>query len=185
MSEEILMESEESMDKAIDHLVREFASMRTGRANVHLLDNIKVSYYGADTPLNQLATVSAPEPTLITIAPFDPGVLGEIEKSIHKSGLGVNPANDGKIIRLPIPPLTEERRKEMAKMCAKLGEEAKTSVRNVRRDANDALKKAEKNKELSEDLMHDAMADVQKLTDNFTNKIDDFVKKKQEEIMQV
>ena len=185
MSEEILMEAEELMEKAIDHLVREFSSMRTGRANVHLLDNIKVSYYGADTPLNQLATVSAPEPSLITISPFDPGVLGEIEKSIHKSDLGLNPANDGKIIRLPIPALTEERRKEMAKLCAKMGEESKTGIRNARRDANDNLKKAEKNKELSEDLMHDAMAEVQKLTDNFVKKVDELVKNKQTELMQV
>lgn len=183
--EEILLLAEEGMDKAIEHLTREYSSMRTGRANVHLLDNIKVSYYGADTPLNQMATVSAPDPTLITIAPFDPGVLGEVEKAIHKSDLGLNPANDGKLIRLPIPPLTEERRKDMAKICGKLGEEAKTSVRNARRDANDDLKKAEKNKELSEDLMHDSLADVQKLTDTFIKKIDELVKTKQEEIMQV
>lgn len=185
MSEEVLLEAEESMDKAIDHLSREYSTMRTGRASVHLLDNIKVCYYGADTPLNQLATVSAPEPSLITIAPFDPGVLGEIEKAIHKSGLGLNPGNDGRLIRLPIPPLTEERRREMAKTCSKMGEEAKTAIRNTRRDANDALKKAEKNKELSEDLMHDAIAEVQKLTDDYIKKVDGLVKKKQDEVMQV
>ena len=183
--DEILMEAEEKMEGAIEHLRKEFAGMRTGRANIHLLDGIKVDYYGAETPLNQLATIGAPDPTLLTIAPFDPGSITEIEKAIQKSNLGVNPANDGKIVRLPIPPLTEERRKEMAKMCAKMGEESKTVVRNVRRDANDNAKKLEKDKEVSEDQMHDGLAEIQTLTDKFIKVVDEVVKVKKEEIMQV
>ena len=183
--DEVMLETEEKMDAAIDHLMKEFSSMRTGRANVHLLDNVKVDYYGTETPLNQLATISAPEATLLTIAPFDPGSLGEIEKGIHRSGLGLNPANDGKIIRLPIPPLTEERRAEMAKLIGKMAEEAKTAVRNIRRNANESVKALEKDKELSEDQMHDAINDVQELTDNHIKKIDEVAENKKQEIMQV
>lgn len=185
MTEEILLEAEEKMESAIDHLTKELMSMRTGRANIHLLDNVKVNYYGTDTPLNQLATIGAPEPTLLVVAPFDPNSLSEIEKAIHRSGLGLNPANDGKLIRLPIPALTEERRNEMAKLVAKMGEETKTAIRNVRRHANDAIKAAEKNKELSEDLMHDALNDAQELTDTYVKKVDGLVENKQEEILQV
>jgi ribosome recycling factor len=183
--DEVLLEAEEKMEGAVEHLVQELGSLRTGRANVHLLDNVKVNYYGTETPLNQLSTIGAPEPTLLTIVPFDPNVLGDIEKAIHRSGLGLNPNNDGKIIRLPIPPLTEERRAEMAKLVAKLGEDAKTSVRNVRRHANDRIKAAEKSKDLSEDLMHDALNDIQELTDNYIEKIDELIEKKKSEIMQV
>ena len=183
--EELLMDAEEKMEGAVTHLVQEFSGMRTGRANVHLLDSVKVDYYGTETPLNQLATIHAPEATLLTVAPFDPKVLGDVEKAIAKSNLGVNPMNDGKLIRLPIPPLTEERRLEMAKICSGMGEVAKTAIRNVRRHANDAAKALEKDKEVSEDIMHDTINDIQTLTDDYIKKVDDLIDHKKAEISQV
>jgi ribosome recycling factor len=183
--EELMMESEEKMEGALDHLVGEFSAMRTGRANIHVLDGVKVDYYGTETPLSQLATIHAPEATLITVSPFDRNVLGDVEKAIMASNLGINPMNDGKLIRLPIPPLTEERRVEMAKLCSKMGEVAKTAVRNVRRHSNETAKSLEKDKEVSEDIMHDTMNDVQTMTDDYIKKIDSLVDHKQAEIMQV
>ena len=182
---EVLKSASESMDHAIAHLSTEFSSMRTGRANVHLLDSVKVNYYGTETPLNQLATVSAPDPTLLTIAPFDPSVIEEIEKAIHRTNLGLTPSSDGRLVRLSIPALTEERRTEMAKMLGKMGEESKTSIRHARREANEKFKAAEKNKDLSEDLMHDHIGEVQELTDEYIKKVDTMVEAKKTEIMQV
>lgn len=183
--QKVMKEAENKMKKAVEHLIHEFSTVRTGRANVHLLDGIKVDYYGSATPLNQLATVSAPEASLLTISPFDPSSLGNIEKAIQASDLGLNPANDGKLIRLPIPPLTEERRMELTKLVAKMAEEAKTSVRNVRRTANDEIKDLEKDKELSEDQMHDALNEIQELTDKYIEKVDEITEAKKEEIMKV
>lgn len=183
--DETIKSTRQENEEAIAHLIMEFSSMRTGRANVHVLDSIRVNYYGTETPLIQLATISAPDPTLLTIAPFDPNSMEEIEKAIHRSNLGLNPTNDGRLIRLPIPPLTEERRAEMAKIVAGHGEETKTSVRNHRRDANEALKKAEKNKEYSEDQFHDKLEEIQNVTDEFIAKIDTLVTNKKNEIMQV
>ncbi len=183
--EELMENTELLMEGSIDHMMKEFAGMRTGRASIHLLDNITVNYYGSETPLNQLSTITAPEPTLLVIAPFDPTSLGEIEKAIHRSGLGLSPVNDGKLVRLPIPPLTEERRIEMSKLVAKVAEDTKTSVRNHRRESNDTIKAAEKNKEISEDDEHHYFGEVQKLTDKFIERIDQLADKKKEEIMQV
>lgn len=183
--DEVILEAEEKMQASVDHLIKEFAAMRTGRASVHLLDNVRVSYYGAETPLNQLATISTPDASLLMIAPFDPTSIAEIEKAIHKSGLGLNPTSDGRVVRLPIPPLTEERRTELAKLASSMAEETKTSIRNHRRDANDAIKGAEKNKEISEDDEHRYFEEVQKLTDDFIKKIDEIAEKKKKEVMQV
>ena len=183
--EKVLTNAKKSMQGAVDHLVQEYASMRTGQASVHLLDNVKVDYYGTETPLNQLATVTAPEPTMLMVAPYDPSSMGEIEKAIHRSGLGLNPANDGRVIRLPIPPLTEERRGELAKLVSKWGEETKTSIRNSRRDANEHIKAAQKTSVISEDDEHRHLKEVQDLTDEFIKKVDEIAEQKKKEIMTV
>jgi ribosome recycling factor len=185
MMDEILLEAEEKMEAALSHLASELQSLRTGRANVHLLDHIKVIYYGTETPLNQLATIGAPEATLLTITPFDPNSLRDIEKAILASNLGLTPGNDGRIIRLPIPPLTQERRIEMAKQVSRMAEETKTAVRNVRRHANDRLKAIEKEHQITEDQLHDAIEDTQKLTDDYSKKIDTIADKKKSEIMNI
>ncbi len=183
--EEILLEAEEQMQASIDHLVTEFSAMRTGRASVHLLDSMRINYYGTETPLNQLATITAPEPSLLVVAPYDPTSIAEIEKAIHRSGLGLNPTNDGRVVRLPIPPLTEERRTELAKLVSKMAEDSKTSVRNHRREANEKIKAAQKNKEISEDDEHRFLDDVQELTNDFIKKIDEIAERKRQEVMQV
>jgi ribosome recycling factor len=182
---EHIQKTEKAMESSIAHMMKEFAGMRTGRASIHLLDSVMVNYYGSEVPLNQLATITAPEPTLLVVAPFDPSSIGEIEKAIHRSGLGLSPINDGKLVRLPIPPLTEERRKELAKLVAKIAEDTKTVIRNHRRDANDAIKKAEKDKQISEDDEHRFYGDIQKVTDKHIEKIEELAEKKKEEIMQV
>ena len=180
---EIIAQHEEKMDKTIEALKRELSSIRTGRASTSLLDRITVDYYGMPTPVKQVANVAAPEPRMITIAPWEPKMLGEIEKAILKSDLGLTPVNDGKIIRISIPPLTEDRRKELGKLARKSGEEAKVAVRNVRRDANDQLKKLEKDKAISEDELKKATDDVQKLTDKYVAKVDEKCAAKEKEIM--
>ena len=157
--------------------------IRTGRASASLVEEIMIDYYGTSTPLNQLASISIPESRLITIQPWDPSVLGNIEKAILKSDLGLTPTNDGKIIRISIPALTEERRKELVKMVHKIGEEAKVAIRQIRRDANEKLKKMKKDKEISEDQFHRGQEEVQKNTDQFIQKVDEILKKKEEEIM--
>lgn len=173
------------MEQAVEHLKRDLAGLRTGRASVALLDGVRVDYYGTMTPLKQVANISTPEARLITIQPWEPQLIKEIEKAISASGLGVTPSNDGKIIRIPLPPLTEERRKELSKICKKHGEETKVRVRGFRRDANEELKKLQKDAKLSEDELRKAEQETQKLTDQFVHKIDDVIKKKEQEIMEV
>ncbi|BFR49241.1 ribosome recycling factor [Nitratidesulfovibrio sp. HK-II] len=181
----ILLDTEERMEKALGALDREFAKLRTGRASTSLVDNIKVDYYGTPTPISQLASVSVPDSRTLTIQPWDRSAFPLVEKAIMKSDLGLNPVNDGKIIRISIPPLTEERRKDLVKVARKYTEEAKVAVRNVRRDANDALKKLEKGKEISEDDVRKSTDDVQKLTDRFVAKSDEKCTAKEKEIMEL
>ena len=171
------------MNAAIDHLQHEFAGVRTGRASVTILDGVHVDAYGAKVPLNQVAGLSIPEPTLIVAQPFDPSQLGAIEKAIRSAGLGLNPANDGKIVRIPLPALTEERRKELSKHVHKLSEEGRNSVRQVRRDANDRLKKLLKDHKISEDDEKKGLDEVQKITDNHVKQIDDLQKKKDQDLL--
>ncbi len=177
--------TEEKMKKTINVLKDEMASVRAGRANPALLDRISVEYYGTPTPLNQLASISAPEPRLLLIQPYDTNAVGDIEKAILKSDLGLNPNNDGKVIRLVIPQLTEERRKELVKLIKKYGENAKVALRNERRSANDELKKMRKDGEITEDEEKKAQQEVQKLTDAFVEKVDKVIEEKEKEIMEV
>lgn len=173
------------MDKAVEDFRANLAAARTGRASVHMLDTVRVNCYGSDMPLNQLATVHAPEAQLLTVQPYDPGILGEIEKTIRSAGLGLNPMNDGKIIRIPVPPLTEERRREMVKHLHKILEDHRTAVRNIRRDGNDAIKKATKDKKITEDEERRALDEIQKLTDDEIKKMEEMGKAKEKELMTV
>jgi ribosome recycling factor len=173
------------MDKAVEDFRKALVGTRTGRASVHMLDSVIVEAYGAQMPLNQVATVHAPEPQLITVQPFDPSQLGAIEKAIRGGELGLNPMNDGKMIRVPIPALTEERRKEMVKHLHKVLEDHRTAVRNVRRDGNDAIKKAMKDKKISEDEEKRAMDEIQKLTDGEIKKMEEMCKAKEKEVMEI
>lgn len=175
----------EKMDQALDHLKRDLSGLRTGRASVALLDGVRVDYYGTMTPLRQVANISTPEARLITIQPWEPNLIKEIEKAIANSGLGVTPSNDGKMIRVPLPPLTEERRKELTKICKKHGEDTKVQLRGFRRDANEELKKLQKDAKLTEDELRKAEQDTQKLTDSHVQKIDEIIKKKEQEILEV
>ena len=181
----ILLDAEERMEKAIAALEREFSRLRTGRASASLVDGIKVDYYGTPTPISQVASVAVPDSRCITIQPWDRNAFSLIEKAILKSDLGLNPVNDGKIIRINIPPLTEERRKELVKVARKYTEDAKVAVRNVRRDANDSLKKLEKEKAITEDEQKKAEAEVQKLTDKFVADADKRSQAKEKEIMDI
>lgn len=185
MAKEVLAQAKEKMNKSISAFSRELASIRAGRANASLLDRITVDYYGAPTPINQLAGVSVPEARLLVITPYDKSVLGEIEKAILKSDLGITPTNDGNVIRLAIPALTEERRKDLVKLVKKEAEDAKVAVRNVRRDSNDDLKKLEKNGEITEDDLRGYGDDIQKMTDESIAKIDELAKEKEKEILSV
>ncbi|ERN40472.1 ribosome recycling factor [Rubidibacter lacunae KORDI 51-2] len=178
-------EVEGLMQKAVEATQRAFNAIRTGRANASLLDRISVEYYGADTPLKSLANINTPDATTIAIQPFDMSSLGAIERAISMSDLGLTPNNDGKIIRLNIPPLTSERRQEFVKIAGKYAEEGRVSVRNVRRDAIDAIRKQEKNSEISEDESRDLQGDVQKLTDKYTKKIDELLAAKEKDITTV
>jgi ribosome recycling factor len=182
---DLVADARRRMDSAVEDARKKLASVRTGRASVSLLDNVVVEYYGTEMPLNQVATIHAPEPTLLTVQPFDPTQLGAIEKTIRASDLGLNPANDGKLIRVPIPPLTEERRKQMAKLVHEVAEEHRTAIRNVRRDANDHLKKMLKDKEISEDDEKKALDQIQKLTDQHITSISEIAEHKEKEIMTV
>jgi ribosome recycling factor len=175
----------ERMDATLEHLKRDLAGMRTGRASLALLDNIRVDYYGNPSPLKQVANLAVPESRLITVQPWEPSLIKEIEKAVVNSGLGLTPSNDGKIIRLPIPQLTEERRKDLIKVCRKHGEETKVKLRAVRHEANDELKKQQKDGKISEDDLRRGEADIQKLTDQYVQKIDQTLKKKEEEILEV
>ena len=183
--DEIMLNAEEHMENALDALGNAFASVRTGRANARVLDRIKVDYYGAMTPINQLAGVKTPDARLLVIEPWDKSSLKAIERAIMESDLGVTPSNDGMVIRLPFPELTEERRRDLAKQCRNYAEEARVSVRNARRDANTALGKAEKAAEITEDDLRRGEADVQKLTDKYIAKIDAAYKTKEAELMEV
>jgi ribosome recycling factor len=182
---EVLKDVEGKMIEAVDAFQSELAKLRTGRASLAIVDGITVDYYGSQTPLNQVAALSVPDPTTIAIAPWEPSVLAEVEKAILRSNLGLTPNNDGKVVRLNIPPLTEERRKELAKVANDVAETARNQVRQIRRDGNDKIKKLEKDKEISEDQMHDGQDQVQKLTDAYVEKINSILKKKEEEVMEV
>ena len=173
------------MDKAVEDFRREMAATRTGRANVHMLDTVNVDYYGSMMPLNQIATIHAPEPQMITVQPFDPSSLGTIEKAIRTADLGLNPMNDGKIIRVPVPPLTEERRKDMVKHLHRILEEHRTAIRNIRRDGNDAIKKAMKDKKVTEDDEKRALEEIQKLTDDEIKKMEEMSKTKEKEVLEI
>jgi ribosome recycling factor len=185
MNEAIFAQLQKEMEQSVGALRKDLAKIRTGRASTALLEHIVVDYYGATTPLNQLATLSAPEPRLLVVQPYDRSVMGNIEKAILKSDLGLTPNNDGKIIRVPIPQLTEERRKELVKHVKKIGEEFRVSVRNHRRVAVEHLKEAEKKKELTADDSKHGHDRVQKITDDFIGRIDKIIKTKEEEIMEV
>jgi ribosome recycling factor len=176
---------EEKMEKSLDALLNEYTSIRAGRANPHILDKLRVDYYGTPTPIQQVGNVSVPEARMIVIQPWDASLLKEIEKTILASDLGLTPTNDGKVIRLVFPELTEERRKELVKDVKKKGENAKVAVRNIRRDANDALKKLNKGNEISEDELSNLEDDVQKLTDTYVSKVEKAIDEKSKEILTV
>ena len=183
MKDEVLAETKRKMDKVLEAMARDLSRVRTGRASVALLEGIKVDCYGTSMPLSQVASLAAPESRLLTIQPWDTSVMGDIEKAILKSDLGLNPANDGKIIRLPIPALTTERRKELVKMIKKMEEEAKVALRNVRREANEDFKEMKKEKLLAEDDAHKGTDEVQKITDEYTKKAEAQAAEKEKEIM--
>jgi ribosome recycling factor len=185
MNETVFAQLQKEMDGSVSALRKELTKLRTGRASTSLLEHVTVEYYGANTPLNQLATLSAPEPRLLVIQPFDRTAMGEIEKAILKSDLGLTPNNDGKVIRIPIPTLTEERRKELVKHVKKIAEEFRVSLRNHRRVAIEHLKEAEKKKEITADDSKHGHDRVQKITDDFIGRIDKIVKAKEEEVMEV
>jgi len=184
MKEEILSELHQKMEKTVEALRKDLNRIRTGRASIALLDGIKVNAYETRMPLDQVASISVPESRLITIKPWDQSIIGEIEKSILKSELGLTPMNDGKLIRISIPPLTEERRKELAKMAKKMAEEAKISIRNHRREANEMFKELKNEKEISEDEMYKSQDQTQKVTDDFTRKVDEITIEKEKEIVE-
>ena len=183
MSAQIVADLKQEMERTLAALRKEYVSVRTGRASTALLEGIAVEYYGTRTPLNQLATLSAPEPRLLLIQPYDRGIVSGIEKAIYQSDLGLTPINDGKVIRVPIPELTEERRRELVRHLGKVAEEYRVSVRNHRRDANERLKKRQKDKQISEDEMHMAQEQVQKVTSDYIAKVDKVFKAKEDEIM--
>jgi len=173
------------MDKAVEDFRKAMAGVRTGRASVHMLDSVTVDYYGSQMPLNQVAQVHAPEPQLITVQPFDASQLGAIEKAIRSGDMGLNPMNDGKLIRVPVPPLTQERRQDMVKLLHRVLEEHRTAVRNIRRDGNDAIKKALKDKKISEDEEKRSLDEIQKLTDGEIKKMEEMSKGKEKEVLEL
>lgn len=183
--EEIMNSGKEKMEKAIGTLKKSFASVRTGRANPLILEKVTVDYYGAPTPLRQMAQVTVQEGTTLVIAPFDKSILKEVEKAIIKADLGITPNSDGIVVRLPFPPLTTDKRKEIAKDVKKLGEEAKVSIRNIRRDMTDDVKKAEKAENLPEDAVKDAQDSIQKLTDKYTKTVEDLCAEKEKEVLTI
>ena len=186
MSEkDVIKDTRPRMDTVIEDFRRKLSTVRTGRAAVSLLDNVMVDYYGNMTPLNQLASVHAPEPQMLTVQPWDQSQIAAVEKAVRASDLGLNPSNDGKLVRIPIPPLTEERRKQLAKQVHDIAEDHRTAVRNVRRDANERLKKMLKDKVISEDAERDGLEEVQRLTNTYIGKIDELAKTKEQEITSV
>jgi ribosome recycling factor len=181
----VYADTEDRMQRSIDAIKREFSSIRTGKASTSLVEGIKVDYYGSMTPLSQVASISIPDPKLLVIQPWEKKLIPEIAKAIQKSDLGLNPLTDANVVRLPIPPLTEERRKDLVKLVKKVSEEGKIAVRNIRREANDRFKKADKEKEISEDDSRKAQERIQEITDDYIQTIEDLVKKKEEEIMEI
>ncbi len=181
----VLKDTRDRMQKSIQALEEELNTIRTGRASAALFERVKVEYYGNPTPLNQVATISVPEARLVVIQPWDKGIINEIEKAIQKSELSVNPSNDGKVIRINIPPLTEERRKEYVKVAKNMAEQARVAIRNIRRDANDELKKAQKAGDISEDDEKRAADEVQKVTDEYVEKVNEAVETKETEILEI
>jgi len=173
------------MTKALESFKRDLSKVRTGRASLSLLDDVKVDYYGTPTPLNQVGSMAVPEPRLITIQPWEKNLIGEIEKAILKADLGLNPNSDGQIIRLVFPPLTEERRKEMVKQVKRMGEDAKVGIRNVRREANDTLKKLEKDKDITEDDLKRGEKEIQDVTDEFVSRVDKVIEEKEKDLMEL
>lgn len=185
MIADVTSQAKAGMSKALEAFKRDLAKVRTGRASLSLLDDVRVDYYGTPTPLNQVGTLAVPEPRLITIQPWEKNLIPEIEKAILKSDLGLNPASDGQLIRLVFPPLTEERRKDMVKQVKRMGEDAKISIRNARRDANDTLKQLEKDKEITEDDQKRGEKEVQDITDDFVAKIDQVIEEKEKDLMEI
>jgi ribosome recycling factor len=185
MLNDIYADAEDRMNKALDSLERDYRKLRTGRASVSLVDGIRLGYYGTSTPLNQLATLTIPDPRTIMIQPWDVSVIGEVEKAILKSELGLTPMNDGKLIRINIPPLTTERRRDLVKVVKKMAEESKVAVRNIRRDANEMIKDLKKDKEISEDEQFRAQEETQKVTDEFIKRIDALYILKEKEILEI
>src|SRR5579864_1910700 len=182
---EIYIQLKGRMDKAVEDFRKAMAATRTGRASVHMMDSVSVDYYGSQMPLNQIAQVHAPEAQLITVQPFDPSSMAAIEKAIRTAELGLNPMNDGKLIRVPVPPLTQERRQEMVKHLHRVLEEHRTAVRNIRRDGNDAIKKALKDKKISEDEEKRSLDEIQKLTDDEIKKMEEMSKAKEKEVLEI
>jgi ribosome recycling factor len=184
MVNDILTDLRAGMESTIDALKRELAKRRTGRANVAVLDGIRVEYYGTKSPLNQVAALQVPDPRLITIKPWEKNMVSVIEKAILQSSIGLTPSTDGEVVRIPIPPLTEERRKELVKDVRRVGEDTKVGLRNQRRDANEMLKELEKSKEISEDEMHKGLAKVQEVTDDYVKQVEELVEAKEKEILE-
>jgi ribosome recycling factor len=185
MTKETVAQTRNRMGKSLEDLRHELAGVRTGRASTSLLDHVKVEYYGTPTPLNQVATLGVPEPTLLTVQPWDPTLLPAIDKAIRASDLGLNPQSDGKTLRIPIPPLTEERRRELVKHLHRVLEDHRTAVRNIRRDANESLKKLLKDKKISEDDERRGLEEIQKVTDEFMGKLDEQEQSKEKEILEM
>jgi ribosome recycling factor len=186
MSEkDVIKETKPRMETVIEDFRRKLATVRTGRAAVSLLDTVLVDYYGTMTPLNQMASVHAPEPQMLTVQPWDQTQLGAVEKAIRSADLGLNPSNDGKMVRIPIPALTEERRKQLAKQVHEIAEDHRTAVRNIRRDANERLKKMLKDKQISEDAERDGLDEIQKLTNSYIARVDELTKSKETELTNV
>ncbi|MEO0093364.1 MAG: ribosome recycling factor [candidate division WOR-3 bacterium] len=184
MLEDVYKNTKAKMQKTVELLALEFSRLRTARANPAILDGVKVNYYGTNVPLRQIATISIPDPRQIVIQPWDRNALPEIEKAIYKADIGLAPQVEANLLRIPIPPLTEERRKELVKLCAKLAEDARVAIRNIRRESNEQIKKLEKEKKISEDDSHQGVKKVQDLTDEFIKNIDDLLAKKEKEILE-
>lgn len=185
MDKQVIQQTKAEMDGSLDSLAKEFSKVRTGRASISLLDSVRVDYYGTPTPLNQLATLAIPEPRMITIQPWDAQISKEIEKAILKADLGLTPSSDGKLVRVSIPPLTEERRKDLVKVVKKMSEAAKVSIRNHRRKVNEDLKTLKNDKQISEDEMFKSQDDVQKITDDYITKVDEMSRAKEAEILEI
>ena len=185
MLDELYLEMEEGTEKSVNVLRKELAKVRTGRATPAVLDSVRVDYYHVPTPLNRLATISVPDARLIVVQPWEKGIIQDVEKAIASAGLGLNPVSDGNVIRLPIPPLNEERRRELARQVRKMAEDTKIAIRNIRRDFNDRIKKGEKSKDIPEDDMHRALEGIQKITDEYISKVDDLLANKEKEIMEI